>query len=397
MKKLFNLAAAVAAVVLGSCGNSNDGPMHYSVDFDVTGVADSTEVVLRPVTHDREAQNVSEGVLIAGKLRLTGEVEEPTAVYVKLKNGNGLIPIILDNSSIKIFGEVLSTPSRDEAYVNYDFSQLTVTGSPLTDKYRAIYAVKDSMSEVRRNAFDRFRGINMEYGKARMEKDDAKIKEIEASDAFREMQAFDEEFMKNLENVYQAKILEGKDSFWGPVTMLTYYIYFIPSMRPLYEQFSDEAKNTTYGQMIRKELYPVGVPGDKLSDFSNIADNGDSVSMYGLAGKNRYMLIDFWASWCGPCRKEIPNLRKLYDKYRDKGFDILSVSIDKEDDAWRKALKDEQLPWTNCRDTEGDIAKTYGVQSIPMLVVVDAEGRLVVENLRGEELENRLEELLSEK
>lgn len=396
MKTVFNMAVA-AAVVLGAFGCSNDHSLSYSVDFDVTGVADSTVVVLRPVTHDRETPDVSEGMLIGGKLRLAGEVTEPTAVYVRMKNGYGLIPVILDNSAIKISGEVLSSPSRDERYVDYDFSQLAVTGSRLTDKYRAIYAVRDSLFEVRRNGLARFESISREYGKARMERDDKRLKEIEASEMFREWNAFDNEFHESLESIYHSKILEGKDSFWGPVTMLTYYIYFIPSMRPLYEQFSDEAKNTTYGQMIKKELYPVGVPGDKLSDFANISDKGESISMYELAGKNRYMLIDFWASWCKPCRNEIPNLRKLYDKYHDKGFDIFSVSIDKDDDAWRKALKEEQLPWTNCRDTEGDIAKTYGVQSIPMLVVVDTEGRLVIENLRGEELENGLKELLSEK
>ena len=396
MKTVFNMAFA-AAVVLGAFGCSNDHTLSYSVDFDVTGVADSTVVVLHPVTHDRETPDVSEGMLIGGKLRLAGEVTEPTAVYVRMKNGYGLIPVILDNSAIKISGEVLSSPSRDERYVDYDFSRLAVTGSRLTDKYRAIYAVRDSLFEVRRNGLARFESISREYGKARMERDDKRLKEIEASEMFREWNAFEHEFNESLESIYHSKILEGKDSFWGPVTMLTYYIYFIPSYRTLYEQFSDEAKNTTYGQMIKKELYPVGVPGDKLSDFANISDKGESISMYELAGKNRYMLIDFWASWCKPCRNEIPNLRKLYDKYHDKGFDIFSVSIDKDDDAWRKALKEEQLPWTNCRDTEGDIAKTYGVQSIPMLVVVDTEGRLVIENLRGEELENGLKELLSEK
>ena len=83
------------------------------------------------------------------------------------------------------------------------------------------------------------------------------------------------------------------------------------------------------------------------------------------------LLIDFWASWCRPCRAEIPNLKKAYELYHDKGFDILSVSIDDEDAAWRKALDKEQMPWTNCRDTEKDIRETYGVQSIPMLVAVD--------------------------
>ena len=280
--------------------------------------------------------------------------------------------------------------------VDYDFSNLIIKGSELTDRYLKLYAVKDSLGLVLDNGRKQFEQVTQEYAHARMNNDTEKIKEIQESPSFKALEEFESKFHQNLDKIYYEKILEGKDSFWGPLTMLTYYVYFIPSMRPLFDEFSEDAKNSTYGQMVRKELYPVGVPGDKLANFESVTDSGDSISMFEIAGNNNYTLIDFWASWCKPCRQEIPNLRKLYEKYGDKNFHIISVSIDENDDAWRRALEVEQLPWTNCRDTEGDIAKTYGVVSIPMLVVVDSEGKLVIENLRGEELDNKLSELLQD-
>ena len=392
--KMRSLLFTVIALAFTAC--SKHELDQYSVNFNLKGVADSVEVVLHPVSHERNSSEIAKGLMIGGKLELTGNVDEPTAVYVKLKNGYGLIPIILDNSNIKISGEVVSTPYGDEGMVDYDFSNLVIKGSELTDRYLKLYAVKDSLGLVLNNGRKQFEQVTQEYAGARMNNDTEKIKEIQESPSFKAMEEFESKFHQNLDKIYYEKILEGKDSFWGPLTMLTYYVYFIPSMRPLFDEFSEDAKNSTYGQMVRKELYPVGMPGDKLADFESVTDSGDSISMFEIAGNNNYTLIDFWASWCKPCRQEIPNLRKLYEKYGDKNFHIISVSIDENDDSWRKALEVEQLPWTNCRDTEGDIAKTYGVASIPMLVVVDSEGKLVIENLRGEELDNKLSELLQD-
>ena len=112
-----------------------------------------------------------------------------------------------------------------------------------------------------------------------------------------------------------------------------------------------------------------------------------------LCKDKKYILIDFWASWCNPCRKEIPNLKKLYAEYADKGFQIISISIDKKKADWEKALKEEQLPWPNYLDN-GDIAATYKVKMIPTMYLIDTNGIMVGENLRGEALSEKLSQLM---
>ena len=111
--------------------------------------------------------------------------------------------------------------------------------------------------------------------------------------------------------------------------------------------------------------------------------------------KGKYVYIDVWATWCGPCRKEIPNLKKLYELYKGKGLEIVSVSIDKNETAWKKALAEEKLSWPNGLDRAG-IADSYKVKFIPAIFLVDGTtGKCIAENIRGTELAAKLAELFS--
>lgn len=126
--------------------------------------------------------------------------------------------------------------------------------------------------------------------------------------------------------------------------------------------------------------------------------SGKIITLSSLKGK--YVLIDFWASWCGPCRKEMPNVKRLYEKYKNKNFEILGVSLDRDRSAWIKAIKDDGLPWLNISDLkfwECEAARDYNVQAIPYTVLVDKDGKIIAKELRGEELEKKLEEVIHQK
>lgn len=132
--------------------------------------------------------------------------------------------------------------------------------------------------------------------------------------------------------------------------------------------------------------------------FAGPNPEGEEISLESLRGK--VVLIDFWASWCGPCRRENPNVVKLYDAYKSKGFEILAVSLDKTKDRWVKAIADDKLTWLHISDLKGwksQYAQQYGVSSIPQTVLLDRDGKIMARNLRGKALEEKLADVFSVK
>ena len=132
--------------------------------------------------------------------------------------------------------------------------------------------------------------------------------------------------------------------------------------------------------------------GALAPDFTIPSDKGKKVSLADYRGK--YVLLDFWASWCGPCRAEIPHLKKVWDTYHPKGLEIISITTDRKDADWRRALADEQMPWTQLTANGTDLSRRYNIQGIPHIVLIDPAGKLVGINLRREKLEQKLQEVV---
>ena len=138
--------------------------------------------------------------------------------------------------------------------------------------------------------------------------------------------------------------------------------------------------------------------GSMAPDFSQQDATGKSVSLRSLRGK--YVLVDFWASWCAPCRAENPHLLKAYNKYKGDNFTILAVSLDKDRRLWLKAIKEDKLPWTQLSDLKGfdnSAGKIYGVTSVPSNFLIDPSGKIIALNLRGNGLEQALTQALVKK
>jgi len=142
----------------------------------------------------------------------------------------------------------------------------------------------------------------------------------------------------------------------------------------------------------QKEAANFLAPGKLAVDFEDTKPDGTKMKLSDLKGK--VVLLDFWASWCGPCRKENPNVVKLYEKYNKEGFTVMSVSMDQDRSKWLAAIEKDQLTWPNhvC-DLKGwacEAGKAYQVTSIPFTVLIDQEGKIVKTNLRGDALEQEL-------
>ena len=369
-------AAAIAALALVGC--SEQPTNQYTITGNLQGIADSTILVLDPVSHEAE-KPMAEFMVVDGKFTITDTISEPRAVWLKLKDGyEGSISLMLEPGQIKVDGSL-----RDA----------TVTGSALTEKYQSLLATRDALDEIYIANKKRFEPIQEAVEEARKNKDQKKVKELLQSDEYQAMLKADKEFFDNVDATYDKLFMDNKDSFWGPLMMISLTSYFTDDMKKTYEALSQEAKDSYYGKKVKDELYPAGKEGTKVPEFTVTDNNGKSVTLAELCQGKKYILIDFWASWCNPCRKEIPNLKKIYKEYADKGFQIISISIDKKKADWEKALKEENLEWPNFLDN-GDVAIAYKVKMIPTMYLIDTNGVMVGEDLRGEALAEKLGQLL---
>ena len=147
-----------------------------------------------------------------------------------------------------------------------------------------------------------------------------------------------------------------------------------------------KAQQAAMDRMERENIAP---------DFTQNDPDGKPVSLYGIQAKVK--ILDFWASWCGPCRAETPNVRRIYEKYKGDGLEIISVSLDTKKDAWVNAMEKDQMNWLHTSDLKGwknEVAKLYGVSSIPAIFVLDSENHIIGKNLRGQALEDAVKKAL---
>jgi peroxiredoxin len=210
----------------------------------------------------------------------------------------------------------------------------------------------------------------------------------------------DYEAMMQNQKVYAKNFIhEHPKSTVSPLIAL---MQFAPEMNAhdidtLINFFDPSIRTSIYVSELKKiaDRSRVTQAGAIAPDFTLNTPEGTPLSLSSLRGK--IVLIDFWASWCQPCRRENPNVVILYNQYKDKGFDILGVSLDKEKAAWVKAISDDNLTWHHVSDLkfwQSDVAIKYGIQSIPSTLLLDKDGKIIAKDLRGDALAKKLEELL---
>ena len=199
-----------------------------------------------------------------------------------------------------------------------------------------------------------------------------------------------------------ATLLEAHPDLLFSAFLVTFYEQAFEQYAPLYKKIRD-ALTPTYAdhefvKFLDSKLRSLLIAGMEAPDIVMEGTDGKELRLSDLRGK--VVLIDFWASWCGPCRRENPHVVSLYHRFHDKGFEIFSVSLDNNRDAWLKAIKDDGLVWpyhvSDLRGWQSAAGRLYGINSVPATVLVDRQGNILARNLRGQDLDNKLNEIFAQ-
>lgn len=242
-----------------------------------------------------------------------------------------------------------------------------------------------------------FKALNEAYMVARKAKDTPAMDKLELS-----MDSLDN-IVK--ENIYLPYLTSQVNKTAVAIYALNQYAgYAIEASKtePLYNQLPENIRNLPSAKMMKDRIDKAKKTdiGQYAIPFSQKDTAGIEVSLSSFKGK--YVLIDFWASWCGPCRQENPNVVNAFQKYKENDFTVLGISLDQPNakDKWLKAIYDDQLTWTHLSDLKfwnNEVAKAYGIQAIPQNYLLDKEGKIIGKNLRGEALQTTLKDLFSSK
>jgi len=361
------LSVLFAATALTVSGQSE-------VTVTPAGLADGTVVEASLASTHRTEKPLASATVSGGRFTMTLPVVEPRYIAFGVKGAKGHFLNLMTGKGEKPSVNVEVSKQENNGVTWYQGKNVVVKDSPLQAEYElrigGWHEALDRMYDDYHKAVDQPTANDTVF--ARLEK----------------------LFFTTVERTYKRIAADNKDSWWGPFSMLNLYNYFTPDSKTDWNLFSDSAKNSFYGQILDAQVNPKSFVGQLYPSFSFTDAKGKSQKCQAATKGKKYLLIDFWASWCVPCRKEIPNLKAAYDNYKDKGLQIISVSIDRSETAWQKALAAEKLPWPNGIDKSG-AADTYRVQTIPAMFLVDlASGNIIAENIRGKALQDKLAELM---
>ncbi len=381
MKKLLLLS--VAAMLMFSCNKTTNG---YQITGTIDQVEDGEKALLE-ITSEQGTTIIDSTIVKNGTFEFNGQTDEIQVGYIQIGDVRAKIPLVLENEkiTIKAYKDSIQASEQGGSYNNKEFYK--------TNQY--FFAQSKKIKQFEQDNIEELRAIMLERDTAGRSGLVEEYEELQNS--FKNyMMDYSSNHPKSYLSVVMISQLLG-----DPETD-------IEKVKNNFDGLAPEIKATSVAKRTEEHIQTVleRLENQKATDVGQIAPefsapnpDGEMISLKESLGK--ITLIDFWASWCGPCRVENPNIVALYNDFHDKGLNIIGVSLDREDqkNKWVEAIATDKLTWTqvsNLKFWQDPIARQYNVQSIPATFLLDAEGRIVAKNLRGQQLRDKVQELLAE-
>lgn len=335
----------------------------------------------------RYTQEIYENKKIVFRINL----DEPTLLRLRLPKKEGYYEILAaPNENIKISGRIVI---KDKLH----FRGMKIEGAAYQNEFQlaknTYEAYNDSIEDVIKGQFKSL------------------IRKIREAENIGNKQAIDSIYQTERGQQYVERVLQGyqlrnevvnklalryKNSFMGPMLLLSLNGNLTENHQAIYDAFSQKAKESQYGKEVDNELHPSSLLGKQAPQIEVADIEGNTMQVNTHFTDARYLLVDFWASWCEPCRVEMNNLKQIYEKYAPKGLKMISITTEKDLNEWKKALTEEQMPWSNYRDINRKMLNAYHVRYIPSIFIINNEGVVLAEKLRGKELADFIRDLFAE-
>lgn len=305
---------------------------------------------------------VDSTVVKDGQFTFQGTVEQPMFAYLSAEGGGG-VNFILEKGTVTVCladGKLGGTPNN----VKWNAYQEQIMAL-----YRKMEGIRNKSQEL-------------------TPADSAQLKSLKKDmyDAYNETGKISKEYiLNNLDNVSPAMLIGRYAQLFTQDEVDSIIAKACPEIKSnrLFKQFVNQ-----------RDAHKNSQEGKTFTDFQMKDPEGKDVSLSDYVGKGKYVLVDFWASWCGPCRATMPKVKALYEKFKDKGLEIVGVSFDSNKEAWTKAIETMQLPWPQMSDLKGGpgsiASEIYGIKSIPYTLLIDPDGKIIGNNLQGKAIETEL-------
>ena len=386
MKKILVFVSAIAVLV--SCNKA--GENEYIVTGTIKGL-DGKNVFLEKQDEAGQLKQVDTVKIENGKFSFKGNAKEPEMYLVQVEAVQGKVPFILEN------GDITMEINKDSVNVS------KVKGTYNNDE---LNTYKENGVKIQKKMM-KFQETNMQKMQEAQQKQDTVV----MNGLRKEYMKIQEDFVKQSDDY----VSSHPKAFISALIIDQMFNQMNPDVAKIkkyYNTLDKSLKDTKVGKSIQTKLAKIDKPvaevapaaeggiavGSTAPDFSANTPDGKTVSLKQSLGK--VTIVDFWASWCKPCREENPNVVALYNELHAKGLNIVGVSLDKEAAPWKEAIAKDKLAWnqvSNLKWWKEPIAATYGVQSIPATFILDASGKIVAKDLRGAELKAKVNELLAAK